>query len=369
MDRKHLKTLRRKEKKYFYRISGRYREQYESIRNPKISIRQNKKILKLFLKKNPKSIFDIEISFPIKFDIYNQKNSLKTIRVCNLISISSCRIFIDVSKVKLLSAAASALLITSIYKSLTNGSIIKCNYPKLKKSEAVLQKIGFFKAINKEERMSLETIHSFPDIKCWNVYKEDGCDIERITDIVQDISSTKFIDEDEDADEVDNLISKNKVKNIEISIKELVGNIVEHAYPRDYPFEKHWVLFVQYIKDTDRLILVLSDSGKTIPITFVKYHKENANFTEFLKKNIKTDNKLIQAAIKYGNTGTDKKGRGSGLPFVRESIINYGGNMMIYSKKGCYSPSKSEFDVNLLKLYDNINGTVINLNLPIESLI
>lgn len=363
MTNKKLNLQKRKEKKYYSRLNGEYREAYEKVRNPNISINKNKKSVKKYIQSHPESIFDIEIKFPKLFDIYNQKNSKKTIRICNKISSSSGRIFIDIRGVELLSAAASALLISSIYKSISNKCIIKCNYPKLRKSEAVLQKIGFFEALSKENRLPDSIVNNFNDVNCWFIYRDTKFDSETILNIVHDFACSKL---DKIANEPQ--ISKNSMENIEKSIKELIANIVEHAYPEDYGFDKHWVLFAKYNEDNDTLVLVLSDSGKTIPNTFLHYHKDNPNLLEKIKGKAISDTTLIKSAIKFGRSGTDREGRGNGLPFVRKSINDFGGNMIIYSKKGCYIPSKSEYYGKAIKIYEQINGTIVNIQLPLQSL-
>ncbi len=173
----------------------------------------------------------------------------------------------------------------------------------------------------------------------------------------------------EDKEGNDLTISKDNIKKIEASIKEMIGNAVEHAYPENYKYDKQWVLFAQYNHDRNEFVIIISDSGLSIPITFVSYHKEDPDFKERIKSSLINDTRLVKMAVQESGSGTDKGGRGNGLSWVEESVQEYGGGLVIYSKNGCYISEGTTVFILPIKLSERINGTIVNILLPLDSLI
>lgn len=348
-----------KEKRYNKRLKGDYKDKYRATRGKNRSIKENKQRVPKITKSKRTSY--ARIPFPKQFDIYSFHNSKATLKACNDIMLKGRFIVLDFTKIELLSASAGAYLLSTVLKALSQKIVIRCKHPKEMKTRAVLQKIGLYTIIGKDEPLTEEQVDEYPDVARWYVYKSNKFNSEELyerihefTTIHIDNSSIEMPDEHR--------------KNIEKNLKELIGNSVEHAYPQKYILDRHFILFAKYDTEKDYLDLLISDSGMSIPITYVKYHGENTILQEYLKKGIKSDTKIIEMAVKKHITGTNEKGRGHGLSKANSMIKKYGGAMLIYSKKGYYLSKNSDRAFHDFKLILPVHGTLVNLALPLESL-
>jgi len=352
--RKNRRSAISKEKRYYKRLRGDYKDSYKAIRKERNSIKQNKKRLK-----STKKTDYNRIKFPKELDIYDYHNTRNSLKSCNDIFGKGKYILLDFSVVELLSASVGAYLLSTVLKALSMGKVIRCKNPKDEKSKAVLQKIGLFKIIGKNEPLAEAQVNNYPDIERWFVYRSSKFNSQELYECVHEFTTSHI---DKDSKEMPN----EHRKSIEKNIKELIGNTIEHAYPKGYTLDRHFILFAKY--EDDYLDLIISDSGLTIPITYVKYHRENAILKEYLKKGIKSDTTLIEMAVKKDISGTNLDGRGHGLNRAESMIKEYGGAMLIYSKKGYFLNKNNRAGFRHFKLALPIHGTVVNLSLPLESL-
>jgi len=356
------RRLRQKERRYYARLDGHFRDRYSRYRNPKWSKEKNKKRIHRLCKVHDSALY-FHIKFPSNFSIYSQSDSDDALRACCAISDSHRRILLDLSRVELISAAAAAMLMSCIYKALSKGTFIKCNHPADNKAVAVLQKIGLFSSLGKKSPLSTSVMNSYPDVECWYVYSENSFDAKTIYECVHDFA--KHLKNRDESQE----ISASGIRKLEINVKELIANIVEHAYSKEYTFDKRWLLFARYDHEKHWLTIIISDSGKTIPTTFVQYHQDDPGFSGRIKSALNSDRRLIAMAVQEAGTGTQKGGRGYGLRKVEQYVQEFGGGLFIYSRNGFYKSDGSTAYIHPIKLRKPVEGTIVDLILPLESLL
>lgn len=145
---------------------------------------------------------------------------------------------------------------------------------------------------------------------------------------------------------------KNKTKNefatskLQKILIELMSNVKKHAYTSIENMEIKWYIFVEDKLDTLQFTFV--DTGLGIPKTVSKKPLEIINIK-------KLDSEYIYSTFKIdsGRTRTNKKYRGSGLPFIKDcENTNYISKLTIISNGGFFRES-DKFDLD-----NKIKGTV-----------
>ncbi|SMM99535.1 hypothetical protein SPONL_655 [uncultured Candidatus Thioglobus sp.] len=366
--------LIRKEKKYFSRLQENindlhYLEIYKKVRSGKrASLSLNKKRVKKIIKQEKTVTFkSYTVNFKSKVDIYDKEHSDATIKCVNKIfNATTKRVFLNFKKIDFMSAAATAMLLSAIYRAKSANKYITCNYPKNPKTCAIMKQVGIFYAIGKSP--SNCNIDDFPDVKYW--YKFVGDTL---------ISTKKIVQE---AHNIIDFCCDEKVKNIddyrdslELNIGETILNIFDHAYEKE-SVGKYWVLFARYIVDTKSLCLIVSDHGIGIPRTFQNYHEKDGKWDVFLDKLAPSHraNKYIKESIEnlfeltksqsYKSKLTqDRVGRGTGLKKIKSEIDKYNsGYLSVYSHDGFYSSvgNKATFKTKIF-------GTIIEIVIPIKA--
>ncbi len=359
LNNKFKRKLLSKEKQYNSRLEGDYKFIYRKKRDPKLSIKRNKRKAKSIKTRVSLAV----ISFPKKFDIYHESNKRQTLKATNGILSKGRRVKLDLYKVEVFSAAATAYLLSVIHKALSFGIVVRCSLPKSEKSRAVLQKVGLIDLLNQSSGLSSSQVSSYPDVKRWYVHKGIDWDGEELSRSINEFTNAHLDDTD-----IRQIPDQHR-KRIERNIKELIGNILEHAYQENYKYDRHWILFGMYREEKEELVLVISDSGATIPKTYVHYHKDKPTMIERVgRKGLKTDDDLIKMAVQEKVSGTRISGRGYGLKSVEKSVSKTGGSLLIFSRKGQYMSGKQIFSVKLRNRGESVNGTVINISLPLETM-
>ncbi len=361
-NKKLIRKLRSKERAYYRRLKEPHRRLYIESRNKKLSVNKNRKKIRLKLKSQV-DLGSFFIAFPEYVDIYHQPNVRKSLRPCNAIcTTDNLHITLDFRKVKRFSAAITAYLKSTIIKAKSMDKVIRCKCPRNEREKAVLQKVGIFDLISGDKPLSEKDINKHPDVGCWYQYTGTSGDPKLLYECVHEFTSIHLNNNESVA------ISKETATQIEINIKELIGNVIEHAYSKSYRFDKSWVLYAMYQDENEHLVLVISDSGLTIPKTYIQYHKDDPTFSQSIKGKILEDGYWIKRAVQDSKSGTDKPGRGKGFERVERSIDGFGGSLIIYSKKGCYVSKNSTTYSKNVNLIEPVNGTIVTIELPLESL-
>lgn len=184
-------------------------------------------------------------------------------------------------------------------------------------------------------------------------------------------------------------------RNLYNSVSEAATNVTNHAYiaPRKIKNEllikkddTKWWAFKAELKDsqdsTTGFSVLICDRGIGIPYSLVKKYDnpEERNWREHISNHLQAigrkisrvrDCDLIETAIKYGKTRTQKEYRGRGLPQIIQTIEQIPkARVRIYSNKGLCEVSsnsdgtshideKKEFNTSIL-------GTIVYWYLPIN---
>lgn len=179
------------------------------------------------------------------------------------------------------------------------------------------------------------------------------------------------------------------------SVSEAATNVANHAYiaPRniknEQPMKKEdtkWWTFKAEFKDNEEsttgFSVLICDRGIGIPYSLTQKHDDPDEISwaahikngllKFGKKISRArDSDLIQLAIEYGKTRTEKEYRGRGLPQIIQTIeTTPNAKVRIYSNKGlCEVSCDSVGKFNIVKKIDfntSILGTIIYWYLPIN---
>ncbi|RUM95324.1 hypothetical protein EET67_23905 [Pseudaminobacter arsenicus] len=162
------------------------------------------------------------------------------------------------------------------------------------------------------------------------------------------------------------------------ALSEAMVNVGMHAYPENYPFPfRHigrWWLSGSANRKSRTLTVAIYDQGATIPVTYRELATA-AKVRAFLAENwplkdnhvFAADAVHIEAAMKYGNTQSQKPNRGKGLPQMQEAIDVCGNDrLMILSRGGRYiyhSAKKTERST----FHSSIGGTLIEWTVTLPS--
>lgn len=289
-------------------------------------------------------------------DIENPKNRVFMVSLCNKIRATNClSIHLDFQMEKIF-APGMLFLYAEIYKKINNGCKITCTYPSNRKSEKVLQYIGFFDMIKKHNRITTKDIVE-PDIISWYVEKGLYLGGEVVS---------KFIDKFTD-------LSPEKDNKIYGALMELIGNAAEHAY-NDNDQDKFWVMFGRAGKNM--LTIVVGDLGKTIPGTMTNRIKSDEALIQKIARKIntaprylRTDGGLIRVASQWSKSGLWDEHRGLGLNEAIRKINALGGKLIIFSRGGIvqFPEIRESRSKRRHPAFENsINGTIITINIPLN---
>lgn len=369
------RKLIRKEKKYFSRIQENindpyYFEIYEKVRTGKrASLNHNKRRVKKIIKQEKSAHFpSCVINFKEKIDLYSSEHSDTTIKYVNKISDAKTkRVFLNFKKIDFMSAAATAMLLSAIYRAKSANKHITCNYPTSLKTCAIMKQVGIFDAIGRMPPKNCN-IDDFSDVKHW--YKFVGDTLIDPQKIYQETNNIINFCCNEEVKNIDDYRG-----NLELNIGETILNIFDHAYEEE-SIGKHWVLFAQYIVNKKSLCLIVSDHGIGIPKTFQNYHEQDSKWDIFLnnltpsrrangyiKESIESLFKLTKGQSYKSNLTQNRAGRGTGLKKIKDEIDKYNsGSLNVYSHNGFYSSvgNKSTFKTKIF-------GTIIEIVVPIKA--
>lgn len=164
------------------------------------------------------------------------------------------------------------------------------------------------------------------------------------------------------------------------ALSEAMINVSQHAYPSDYRFNyrhvSRWWLTGSANRKTRTLTIVIYDQGATIPVTYSRLPKLDtiiswidSNFSKSGSHPFENDGVNLAAAVRFGNSQTDKPNRGKGLPDMKFAIDQCkNGKLTILSRGGRYVynglTQKSEHSSSTA----SIGGTLIEWSLTLPSI-
>ena len=300
-----------------------------------------------------------EIDFRHDIDIYKDENRANLIRNCRDIrdnQNSHIHLKFEQPEMKI-SAAGMMLLYAEVYRKATTGKNVKitCNYPLYRKAEEVMQHIGFFRMIDKAERISEEKIReSDEDVRSWQVVKNTRDAPEEVDAFLSRVAD----------------IPKKRREQIYGAIKELIANASEHAY-REEDAMRNWVMFGR--KTGTDMSIVVGDLGRTIPVTILEHPQYMSTIKKYkelgrdIPRRFRGDSRLIVFATDSGERGTRTRysHRGLGLKQAIEKIRKIQGNLQIYSRGGTVRFSPKRVDPVRKNLESPIQGTIIEIWVPV----
>lgn len=151
-------------------------------------------------------------------------------------------------------------------------------------------------------------------------------------------------------------------------IEEAVTNVTQWAY-KGYDFdakervmENRWWFFASYNKNTGRITLMVYDHGLGIPST-LPISKWNEQIRKWLDdKGIKkyTDEKIIEAAMKFPRSASGEEYRAKGLRKMKELLDRFDrGTLMVLSGRGEYKIDSHGVNETIKLNKHSIGGTLI----------
>lgn len=146
------------------------------------------------------------------------------------------------------------------------------------------------------------------------------------------------------------------------AIAEAISNVINHAYDENAQYKK-WFLFFCIDKEKNTCLIVVSDVGKTIPVTIPVKLRDRLSINPIELFTGKNDSQLIEIATKWRRSATEEYHRGKGFNDIMqvESDVD-GANVIVLSRKGAWS------SVAGLKDYkDAIEGTTVGWEIPLNN--
>lgn len=158
-------------------------------------------------------------------------------------------------------------------------------------------------------------------------------------------------------------------------------NVKMHAYTGDHRFQfRHvgrWWLTGSADRANRVLNVVIYDQGATIPLTYDKLPKHR-EVLEFIKGGLASiaggrspyasDAVHIEAAMKYGNSQTDRPNRGKGLPQMQDAIDAAGnGRLFVASRGGQYLYGDGKGVGRKATYRHSIGGTLIEWTIQLPA--
>lgn len=212
---------------------------------------------------------------------------------------------------------------------------------KNKTVKAMMTKLNF------HQRMNLRPFsQTIPMVDRWLVITGQSADLGTNYDIIE-------------AEIVKMIPSKIARIRLQNAISEAVTNVVNHAYDTNAKY-KRWVLF--FSVQNDKCAIVISDLGKTIPVTVpIKLKDKIQQPLSFW--NGSKDSVLIDIATRWRKTATDQSYRGKGFDdiIMVEDVFN-DTQVYIASRKGVWSSNKGAFDYS-----DTVFGTIVSWVIPVNN--
>ncbi|ODP33332.1 hypothetical protein A9762_19445 [Pandoraea sp. ISTKB] len=277
-------------------------------------------------------------------------------------------VYLNFAKTQRMFADGTLLFVAELnrlYRYLGERPIIRCNYPRDKIVEQVLQQVGVFDMIGKPCRENVDDLDA--SVKFWKY-----------------ATGTKAIGElfEPVLENYEGIIEKRLEQSMYKGVTEAMTNSSNHAYIDTRPdglslkgVEPRWWMFSQ--ERDGSLIVALCDLGVGIPASLPKTRMKDwtsDSIRAFLtgivtQGQISTDCVMIKAAIEIGRTRTDLPYRGRGLQQLKDVIDVAGsGHLTIHSNKGCYQYDPSKRSIEIINDYrDSVLGTLILWNVPITS--
>ncbi len=298
------------------------------------------------------------IKSPEYLCIYNDAPSKNTIRFIHTIrdeAKAQHNIHLDLSSLKLISAAAMLLLLATVdhIKRTMPDVKFSSKYPADEKSESILNQTGFTEVLGRRPNATA----TFEDVSYWRASTGSDTRPEQSVELFE---------------EIDKAIPDHK-KLLYKGFLEVMANSVEHAYAhlKSSMLTRHsrWWAFGG-IKD-DKVVLLVCDLGAGIPNTLPKVIEPS-----WLDKTLKligvtthNDAELIQAATMLRETATKKQNRGKGLNDAKKSVDSTPGSFLsIHSNRGNYRYHhlmSGKIAGDLRRLNQSIGGTIVEWQLPI----
>ena len=186
------------------------------------------------------------------------------------------------------------------------------------------------------------------------------------------ISLSNFLD-------ADGPMTEEVVLALNSALSEAMANVARHAYPSEFDFRfahvNAWWVTASADRANRRLTVVVYDQGASIPVT-IPQKPWMHSVQQYVLQNLlvekqfeyQDDATYIEGAMRQGRTQTLERGRGEGLPQMKELVdICGGGSLTIWSRGGVcqYTP-----DAELTKAtYEfSVGGTLIEwvMDLPRE---
>ena len=194
------------------------------------------------------------------------------------------------------------------------------------------------------------------DVICWKAASAATVDGSRVGGVIETYSS----------------LSGDLSKHLFRGATEAMLNSMNHAYMEDRrdglpaPTEKNWWMFC---RQTDEdFIVALCDLGIGIPRSLpIKYPLEliENSMMVLSRGKIKTDARLIQAAMELARTRTNRKGRGLGLHDLKKIVDKVeGGSLHLFSNRGLVSYRNGQFARE--NFQRSIKGTVVVWKIPLK---
>ncbi len=170
---------------------------------------------------------------------------------------------------------------------------------------------------------------------------------------------------------------------INTAISEAMINVSRHAYPEEfvensmYDTIGQWWMTARADQGAGRLTIVMYDQGATIPGTLPHRAWFQEAIERFMRSIVPTfiydhtqrtfDHEYINYSMRKGKTQTGERGRGLGLPQMRELIdLCQDGTLTVVSRSGLYKYNR-ESGVTKRALQTDLEGTLVEweLFLPI----
>ena len=186
------------------------------------------------------------------------------------------------------------------------------------------------------------------------------------------VTLSKFVD-------ADGPMTEEVVLALNSALSEAMANVARHAYPRDFDFElahvNAWWVTAFADRSSRRLTVVVYDQGASIPVTIPQKPWMHA-VQQYIRQNLLVENEFeyqndatyIEGAMRRGRTQTQEKGRGEGLPQMKELVdICGGGSLTIWSRGGvCEYAPETELKKGTYEF--SVGGTLIEwvMDLPRE---
>lgn len=255
--------------------------------------------------------------------------------------------------------------LSRLFRALERRPVVRCNYPKDRIVEQVLQQVGIFDMIGKLPRV--DSSEFAETVKFWKFATGTQAIGEEFEPVLQ---------------KYDGIIESRLALTMYKGVTEAMTNASNHAYIAErgdgLPFEqeeRRWWMFSQ--EREGRLYVSLCDLGIGIPNSLPRTRWKDwtpesiSKFVSDVAGGSKPSNDcvMIKAAIELGRTRTELAYRGRGLQQLRDVIdAAGGGDLTIHSNRGLYRYNPSNALIETINDFsDSIMGTLILWNVPIPS--